>query len=157
MIKGGVSPGFLVKGGYRPNTATGGARPCPRLPQILFWRASKVPADLAEHAPCVFFSSTLLGLTGPRRTRGLREPPFWPRVGETCPRKSTTFIYYPRVNVLSPHLTGIIPLHDHLRQPQKQAQTHLPVTVYNSSNKPRAEQPANNRQMRVVVIDFFGK
>ena len=66
-------------------------------------------------------------------------------------------MYYPRVTILSPHLTEIIPLHDHLWQLQKQIQTHLPVTVYNSPNSPKAEKPANNRQLQVVAIDFFGK
>ena len=32
--KGGILPSFLVKRGYKPNTAVGGARTCPRLPQI---------------------------------------------------------------------------------------------------------------------------
>ena len=66
-------------------------------------------------------------------------------------------MYYPRVAALSAHFTEIIPLHDHSWQPQKQVQTHLHLTVYNSLNSPRAEQPANSRQLRVVAIDFFGK
>ena len=51
----------MGKRGYRPNTAAGGARRCPRLPQIQFWRASKVPADLAEHAHIFFFSEDVVG------------------------------------------------------------------------------------------------
>ena len=121
MVKGGYTPCFSGRTGYRPNTAAGGARTCLRLPQIQFWRASNVPANLADHArPFLFFARTLLGLTGPRRTRGLRDPPFWPHVGGRCPRKSTKFMYYPSVTILSPHLTEIIPRHDHLWQPQKQ-------------------------------------
>ena len=73
------------------------------------------------------------------------------------PQKSTKFMYYLRVTVLSPQLTEIMPLHDHLWQPQKQAQTHLHVTAYNSLNGPRAEQPAKNLQLQLVAIDFFGK
>ena len=114
-----------------------------------------MPVDLAEPHTS-FFRNTSLGLTGPPRTRGL-SPPFGPEVGGVCPRKSTAFFYFPRVTILSPHLTEIISLHDHLWQPHKQLQTHLHVTVYNSPNSPRAEQPANNRQLRVVAIDFFGK
>ena len=64
-------------------------------------------------------------------------------------------MYYPRVTVLSPHLTEIIPLHDHLWQPQKQVQTHLHVTVCNHPNSPRAEQPANNRQLVASSRDRF--
>ena len=44
-------------------------------------------------------------------------------------------MYYPRVTVLSPHLTEIIPLHDHSLQPQKQVQTHL------HSTRHRIQQP----------------
>ena len=32
-------------------------------------------------------------------------------------------MHYPRVTILSPHLTEIVPLHGHLWQPQKQVQT----------------------------------
>ena len=41
---------------------------------------------------------------------GLRDPPYRPHGGWVCPRKSTNFIYYPRVTVLLSHLTEIIPL-----------------------------------------------
>ena len=141
--KGGIPPYFLVKRGYRPNTTAGGARTCHRLPQIQFWRASKVPTDLAEHAHLfLVFSSTSLGLTGPRRTRGLRDPTFWPHAGEVCPRKSTKFIYYPRVTILSPHLTEIIPLHDHLWQPPKRYK-HIYTSPYTTA---RTAQGSNNRR-----------
>ena len=46
-------------------------------------------------------------------------------------------MYYPRVTIISPHLTEIIPLREHLWQPQTQVQTHhLHVTVQ------QPEQPA---------------
>ena len=48
--KGGIPPAFEVKQGYRQNTAAGDALTCPKLAQIPFRRASKVPAALAEHA-----------------------------------------------------------------------------------------------------------
>ena len=136
----------MVKRGYRQNTAAAGAPTYPRLPQIQFWRASKVPADVAEHAHrCLFFfSSTLLGLTGTRRTRGLRGPPFlttwW--VGVCPPKIYKIYVLPPRDHPFPPcyhpfplrdhpslHLTEIIPLYDHLWQHQKQVQTHLHVTV----------------------------
>ena len=66
-------------------------------------------------------------------------------------------MHYLRATTPSPNLTEIIPLHDHSWQPQKQVQTHLHLTVYNSLNSPRAEQLANNRRLRVVAIDFYGK
>ena len=103
----------------------------------------------------LFFSSTLFVLTGPRRTRGLRDHPYLPHVGGVCPRKSTKIMYYPRVTILSPHLTKIILLHDHVWQPQKQVQTHGDVTVYNSPNSPRAEQQAvasgRDRFLRKII------
>ena len=34
--KGGIPPLFLVKRGYRKNTAAGGAPTCPKLPQFQF-------------------------------------------------------------------------------------------------------------------------
>ena len=61
----------------------------------------------------IFFFSSTLRLTRPRRTRGLRDPPWRPHVGGVCPRKTTKFMYYPRVTIISPHLNEIIPLHDH--------------------------------------------
>ena len=37
MFKGGyIPPAFVVKRGYRQNTAAGGAPMCPKLPQIQF-------------------------------------------------------------------------------------------------------------------------
>ena len=147
---------FFVKRGCRPNTAAGGARTWPRLPQIHFWRASKVPTDIAEHAHFFFyFSRTLLGLAGPRRTRGGRDPPFWSHVGGVCPGKSTKFMYYPRLTILSPHLTEIITLHDHVWQPPKQVQTQL-ISTHHATTAWTAQGP-HNRQLRVVAIDFFGK
>ena len=79
-----VLPAFLDNWGYRPNPAAGGARTCPRLPQKQLLRAIKVPADLAKHAHRFFFS-TLLGLTGPRRTLGLTDPSFHNMFGGGMP------------------------------------------------------------------------
>ena len=124
---GGIPPAFVVKRGYGQNTAVGSAPTCPQLPQTQFSLAIKVPAAVAEHAHFIFFfSSTLLGLTGPRRTRSPLWTTYW---GGVCPRKSTKFTYYPRVTINSPNLTEIIPLHDHLWQPQRQVQTHVHVIV----------------------------
>ena len=52
--KGGIQPSFVVKRGCRLNAAAGGAPTCPKLPQIQFWRSSKVPTALAEHAHLFF-------------------------------------------------------------------------------------------------------
>ena len=84
---------------------------------------------------------------------GLRDPPFGPHVEGVCLRKSTKFVYHPRVTILSPHLTEIIPLHDHLWQPQKQEQTHLHVTVQPEQSKDRTTGSSEY----VVAIDFFAK
>ena len=56
-------------------------------------------------------------------------PHFDHMLGGYAPANQLKFMYYPRVTIISPYLTEIIPLHDHLWQPQKQAQTHLHVTV----------------------------
>ena len=124
----------------------------PGFPKFSSDALARCPQTLPSTHTFLFFSSrTLLGLTGPRRTRGL-----WDLTA--CWRgmpPEIKFTYYPRVTVLSPRLTEIIPLHDHLWQPQQQVRTHLHVTVH--PNSPRAEQPANNWQLRAVAIDFFGK
>ena len=143
MVIGCIPPAFLVKRGYRPNADAAGARTCPRLPHVQFWRTSKVPADLAEHAKPFCFPNTSLGLTGPRRTRGLTHPPFWPHVGGICPRKSTKFMYYPRVTVLSPHLTEIIPLHDHFYGSPKSRYKHMYTSPHTTA---RTAQGRNNRR-----------
>ena len=62
------------------------------------------------HSPCrtrvtSFFSGTLLGRTAPQCRRGQKDPPL-------RPRNSTTFMNNPRVTTVSPHLAGIVPLHD---------------------------------------------
>ena len=63
-------------------------------------------------------------------------------------------MYYPRVTIVSPHLTQIIPLQDHIWQPQKQVQTHLHVTVY-SPNSSTAEQlvvaSSGDRFLREII------
>ena len=65
MVKGGIPPAFLVKRGYRPNAAAGGARTCPRRPQNQFSRASMVPEDLTEHAHIsLFFFEHVVGANG---------------------------------------------------------------------------------------------
>ena len=84
----------------------------------------------STHTFFFFFPSTLFGLTGPRHTRGLRDPSFSPHVGGICSRKSSKCEY-----VLPPrdhHLPQLDRNHTpryHLWQPQKQVQTHLHVTV----------------------------
>ena len=84
--QGGIPLAFLVQRGYRPKTAAGGARTCPRLHHIQFGRANKMPADLVQHAHPFYFSRPLLRLTEPRRTRGLRNPPIDHMLGGVCPR-----------------------------------------------------------------------
>ena len=101
----------------------------PNCPKFSSDALARCPQPLPSTHTFSSFSSTLLGQTGPRRTSGLRDPPFWPRVGGACPRKSSDFVHYPSVTSISPHLTEIIPLHYHLRQPRNQAQTNLHVTV----------------------------
>lgn len=58
---GGLPPLRLVKQGYWQTTAAEGAPTCPAMPHNQFWRASKVPADLAEHAHIFFFSEDVVG------------------------------------------------------------------------------------------------
>ena len=121
-----------------------------------------MPADLAERTHTFFFFLRARRLgerdRGARRVLGLSPLDHMLEGYALNLLNLCTSKYYPRVTILSPHLTEIIPLYDHLRQPQKQVQTHhLLVTVCNSPNSPRAEQPANNRQLRVVAIDFFWK
>ena len=118
----------------------------------------RCPQTLASTHIRLFFSENVVGVNGTAVHEGCQGSPLlttcW---GGVYPRKSTECIHCPRVTAPSSHLTEIIPLHDHLCQPQKQVQRHLLVTVYNRPDCPRAEQPANKRQLRVVAIDFFGK
>ena len=156
MVKWGYAPFFLGQSGIWAKQSRA-RRPhvLQTAPNSVLTRKQDVRRPCRARTPLFFFSSTLLGLTGPRRTRGLRNSPFWPHVGGVCPRKSTKFMYYPRVTILHPHLTEIIPLHEHLCQTQKQLQTHLHVTVYNIPNSPRAEQPAvasiRDRFLREII------
>ena len=125
----------------------------PTCPKFSFDALARRPQPLpSTHTFSPFFSSTWLGLTGPRRTRGLRDSPFSPHVGGVCPRKSAKFVYHPRVVIMSLHLTDIIPLHDTYSSPR--GSNHIYTSRYSSPNIPRAEQP---RQLRVVAIDIFGK
>ena len=78
--------------GYRQSTAAGGAPTRPKFPQGQFYHLNKVSAALAEHTFLFFVSSTLLGLTGPRRTGGIRDSPFRPHVRGYAPANLLNFL-----------------------------------------------------------------
>ena len=139
-------------GQTRPREAPARAPDCPKFSSDALARC---PQTLPSTHTFSFFFSTSLGLTGPRRTRGLRDiPPFYHMLGAYAPANLLNLCISLRVTILYPHLTEIIPLHYHIGQPPKQVQTHLSARHRTTA---RTAQGPNNRQLRVVAIDFFGK
>ena len=152
MVTGGYTPLLLwSKRGCRKTRPREVPLCAPNCPKFGSDALARCPQPLPSTHTFFLFSSTLLVLTGPPRTRGLTDPPFDYMSGGVCPRKSNKCMYYPRVTINSPRLTEIIPLHDHLWRPQKQVQTH---TCTRRRTTSRTVEGPNNRQLRVVAIDF---
>ena len=157
MVKGGYTPLFCGQTGgidkVRPREAPLSAPNCPKF-------SSDALASCAQPLPSThtFFSGTFLGLTGPRRTRGLRYPPCWPYVGGVCPHKSTKLIYYPRVTIISPHLTDLIPLlYDHLYYVKYGSPKSRYKHIFTSTARTARKGRTTGRKLLVLAIDFFGK
>ena len=157
MVEGGYTPCyFVVKRGYtRRQTRSREAPPrapnCHKFSSVALARFAQPLSSM--HTFLLFFEH--VGANGTAAHEGsYRDPPFWPHVGGVCPRKSTTYMYYPRLTIISLHLTELISLHDHLLwQPEEQVQ----YTSTRHGTTARTAQGPNNRQLRVVAIDFSGK
>ena len=156
--RGVYPPVFLSNGGIgqtRPREAPARASDCLKFSSDALARCRRPCRALTPFLLLLLFSSTSLVLTGPRRTRVLRIPPFDHMLGGYAPANLLNLCVTPRDYQFPQLDRSHTPKWPLMAAQKKQVRTHVCTCRHRTTA--RTVQGPNNRQLRVVAIDFFEK